>query len=295
VANGNVEPKRVISGQSSKLGRTVHGIAYDPIHDEIVVPNPLADAILVFRASAKGGEAPIRIIQGACTELVTPHSVSLDLAHREIWVTSLTGKTVYVFPLNANGDVAPLRIIRGPKTRLGHVVGIGVDAATGLVAVANTHEILLFNRTDNGDVTPRASIEGPKTGIGDEPWQIQMYQGKIFLAASNHLHHNVYAGLALKGIYQTIPEDPWNDPNLGFIGVWNITDKGDVPPLAKLGGPFSGLLHPIGLAINPRDGEMYVSDSVRNGVFTYLVPDFFGGDSKQPNAKKSSRAHASRN
>lgn len=282
----------MISGQSSRLGRTVHGIAYDPIHDEIVVPNPLADAILVFRASAKGGESPIRVIQGACTQLVTPHSVSLDLMNKEIWVTSLTDKTVYVFPWDADGDVAPLRVIRGPKTKLGHVVGIGVDQTTGLVAVANTSEILVFNRTDNGDVAPSASIQGPKTGIGDEPWQIQMYQGKIFVAASNHLHQNVYSGVTLKGIYKAIPEDPWNDPNLGFIGVWNITDKGDVPPRAKLGGPFSGLLHPIGLAINPKDGEMYVSDSVRNGLFTYLVPDFFESPGKQSNPRQRRTAHA---
>ncbi|HKC65717.1 MAG TPA: hypothetical protein VKB86_18895 [Pyrinomonadaceae bacterium] len=293
-ANGNVGPKRVITGQASKLGRTVHGIAYDPVHDEIVVPNPLADAILVFRASAKNDEPPVRVIQGSCTQLVTPHSVSLDLTNKEILVSSLTGKTIYVFPWNANGNVSPSRIIRGPQTRLGHVVGLGVDPSTNLMAVANSHEILIFNRTDNGDVPPRAVIAGPATGIGEEPWQIQMYQGKIFLAASNHLHQNVYAGVTLKGTYKEIPEDPWNDPGLGFIGVWNITDQGDTPPLAKLGGPFSGLIHPSGLAINPKDGEMYVSDSVRNGVFTFLVPDFFGNSSKQAQTNKIRKSHATR-
>ncbi len=98
--------------------------------------------------------------------------------------------------------------------------------------------------------------------------------------------------MTLKGTYKKIPEDPWNDPNLGFIGVWRITDKGNTPPLAKLGGPFSGLLHPTGLAINPKDGEIYVSDSIRNGLFTYLVPDFFGSSTKKPN--DSRRAHATK-
>jgi DNA-binding beta-propeller fold protein YncE len=265
----------VISGEASKLGRSVHGIAYDPLHDEIVVPNALADAILVFRGNAKGDEPPIRVIQGACTQLVTPHAVSLDLTNNEILVSSMTAKTVYVFPLNANGDVPPSRILRGPKTKLGHTIGIGVDPATNLMAVAGPREILIFNRIDNGDVAPRAVIAGPNTGIGEEPWEIQMFQGKIFMAASNHIHQNVYSEVTLKGAYKQIPEDPWNDPNLGFIGVWRITDKGDAPPLAKVGGPFSGLLHPTGLAINPQDGEIYVSDSIRNGLFTYLVPDFF--------------------
>ena len=282
----------MISGQASKLGRSVHGIAYDPVHDEIVVPNALADAILVFRAGARGDEPPRRVIQGACTQLVTPHAVSLDLTNNEILVSSMTAKTVYVFPLNANGDVPPSRIIRGPKTKLGHTVGIGVDPETNLMAVAGPREILIFNRTDNGDIAPRATIEGPNTGIGEEPWQIQMFRGKVFLAASNHIHQNVYSEVTLKGTYKRIPVDPWNDPNLGFIGVWRITDKGNTPPLTKLGGPFSGLLHPTGLAINPKDGEIYVSDSIRNGLFTYLVPDFFGGPSEKPN--NSRRAHATK-
>ena len=32
-------------------------------------------------------------------------------------------------------------------------------------------------------------------------------------------------------------------------------------------------MHPTGLALNPKDGEIYVTDSIRNGLFTYLVPD----------------------
>ena len=275
LANGSVVPKRIISGQATKLGRTVHGIAYNPVRDEIIVPNALADAVLVFRAGASGAEPPVRVIQGSKTQLVTPHAASFDVAHQEILVASLSGRSVYVFPWDADGDVSPRRVISGAKTRLGHIVGLGVDAATNLLAVANTNNILIFDRTANGDVAPRSVIEGPKSGIGEEPWQLEVYQGKIYLAASNHLHINVYKGLQLKGTYTETPEDPWLDPHLGFIGVWRITDSGDVPPLAKIGGPFTGLLHPVGMAINPRDGEIYVSDSVRNGLFTFLVPDFF--------------------
>ncbi len=274
-ANGNVKPRRVITGQATKLGRTVHGIAYDPLHDEIVVPNALADAILVFRAGADGPEPPVRVIQGPHTRLVTPHAVSLDLENKEILVASLSGRSINVFPWNANGDVTPLRVIQGPQTKLGHLVGLGVDPATNLLAVANTEEILIFHRTDDGDVAPRAVIAGPRTGIGDEPWQIEMHRGRIFLAASNHLHQNLYSAVTPKGTYAKVPEDPWLDPNLGFIGVWKITDRGDVAPSAMIKGPFSGLFHPTGLALNPKNGEIYVSDSVRNGVLTFLVPDFF--------------------
>jgi len=279
VANGAAAPVRVIAGQVTKLGRTIHGLAYDPIHDEIVVPNALADAILVFRGDVSGAVAPIRIIQGSRTQLVTPHAVSLDLTNGEILVASLTGKRINIFPWNANGNTAPTRVIRGPNTGLGHIVGLAVDPVKNLLAVANSDNIEIFNRVDNGDVRPRARIAGPHAGIGDEPWGMEFYQGKIFVAASHHFHENLYTGVALKSGAIDVPDDPWLNPDLGFVGVWNITDEGDRAPRAMIGGPFSGLLHPVGLALNPAAGEIYVSDSVRNGVLSFTVPDFFAESS----------------
>ena len=278
LANGNAAPTRLITGQNTLLGRTIHGLAYDPTRDEIVAPNALADAVLVFRAGGTGAERPQRVIQGPHTHMVTPHAVSLDLRNREILVASLTGRRINVFRGDANGDATPIRVIEGPKTELGHVVGLAVDPERNLLAVANTHEILIFNRTDNGDVAPRARIAGPKTGMTDEPWQMEFYRGRIFLAASNHFHENLYEGVTLRADAKDVPDDPWLNPILGFMGVWNITDEGDVAPLAMIRGPFSGLIHPVGLALNPKDGEIYVSDSVKNGVLSFLVPQFFPQD-----------------
>ena len=278
LANGNAAPTRLITGQNTLLGRTIHGLAYDPTRDEIVAPNALADAVLVFRAGGTGAERPERVIQGPHTRMVTPHAVSLDLRNREILVASLTGRRINVFRGDANGDATPIRVIEGPKTELGHVVGLAVDPERNLLAVANTHEILIFNRTDNGDVAPRARIAGPKTGMTDEPWQMEFYRGRIFLAASNHFHENLYEGVTLRADAKDVPDDPWLNPILGFMGVWNITDEGDVAPLAMIRGPFSGLIHPVGLALNPKDGEIYVSDSVKNGVLSFLVPQFFPQD-----------------
>ncbi len=60
VANGTMAPARVITGSPTKMSRTVHGIAYDPVRDEIYVTNALADAVLVFRGNANGAEPPVR-------------------------------------------------------------------------------------------------------------------------------------------------------------------------------------------------------------------------------------------
>lgn len=285
LANGDAAPTRLITGQNTLLGRTIHGLAYDPARDEIVVPNALADAVLVFRAGASSGEHPLRVIQGPHTHLVTPHAVSLDLRNREILVASLTGRRINVFRWDADGDATPVRVIEGPKTGLGHVVGLAVDPERNLLAVANSQDILIFNRTDNGDVPPRGRIAGPKTGISNEPWQMEFYRGRIFVAASNHLHQNLYEGVTLRPDAKEVPDDPWLNPVLGFLGVWNITDNGDVAPLAMIRGPFSGLLHPVGLALNPKAGEIYLSDSVKNGVLSFLVPQFFEQDKTRPESR----------
>ena len=42
------------------LGRTMHGIDYDEIHDEIVVPQQFGQAILVFKGSTRGEAPPIQ-------------------------------------------------------------------------------------------------------------------------------------------------------------------------------------------------------------------------------------------
>jgi hypothetical protein len=150
---------------------------------------------------------------------------------------------------------------------------VGVDSASNVLVVANSEEMLIFHRTDDGDVAPAGEIKGAHTGIRDEPWGLEIHNGKIFLASSNHLHLNLYAGVTLKDGYGKPPDDPWLNPELGFIGVWNVRDRGDVAPRATIGGAFSQIVHPTGLAINPKDGEIYVTDSIRNGLFSYLVPD----------------------
>jgi len=278
-ANGTMAPERVISGSPTKMSRTVHGIAYDPVRDEIYVTNALADAVLVFRGGAAGAEAPVRVIQGPCTGMVNPHAINLDLAHREILVSSLSARAIAVFPMDARGNVTPVRYIKGPRTKLGHTVGMGVDPDTNVLVVANQEDILFFDRLATGDVAPIGEIKGEHTGIRDEPWELQIHKGKIFLAASNHLHVNLYQQATLRPEYANgnarVPGDPWLNPELGFIGVWSVHDRGDVPPRVKIGGPFSQLAHPTGLALNLKDGELYVTDSIRNGLFSFLVPDLF--------------------
>jgi hypothetical protein len=276
LANGNAKPKRVIAGQTTRLSRTMHGIFYDPRHDEIVVPVALAGAVLTLRGGATGGEAPLRVLQGPKTGLVQPDTLYVDLEHDEMVVDS-GDDSVLVFARTAEGDTPPLRKIAGERTRIRNPYGVTIDGSRNLVFVANRTEtgegrestdgILVFNRTDEGDVPPRAVIAGPHTGIlkirqivVDEP------RGQVFVTVKNNVEYYDYDA----GRFT-----PWNPERTGFIGVWSVSDDGDVPPRGVIKGPASGLIWPAGVAINPDTHEVYTIDSVGNALFMFEMPEFF--------------------
>src|SRR5207237_9979456 len=104
-ADGNAQPTRVIQGPKTLQARTSHYIAVDSVHDELAVPNPFAQAILVFRGGASGNEPPIRVIQGPKTLLNAVDNVAVDPVHREIVKASFRADSILVFRGDATGDV----------------------------------------------------------------------------------------------------------------------------------------------------------------------------------------------
>ena len=111
---------RSIEGQKSLLGRTMHDMAYDYVHDEIVVTSALAQALLTFKGDANGEQAPIRVIQGDKTGILAVGAldkVTIDAEHGEYYITT-PKQEVRVFARESNGNVAPIRVLAGPDTQL---------------------------------------------------------------------------------------------------------------------------------------------------------------------------------
>ena len=52
-------------------------------------------------------------------------------------------------------------------------------------------------------------------------------------------------------------------------------------------------MHPAGVAIDPKAGEVFVTDGVRNGLFAFLTPNLFSKESVSPEkaVEKSDRSH----
>jgi DNA-binding beta-propeller fold protein YncE len=253
----------------------MHGIFYDQIHDEIVVPVALGGAVLALPGGAAGDAPPKRILQGPKTGLVQPDTIYVDLKHDELIVDS-GDNAVLVFPRTAQGDVAPSRRIGGPNSGVNSIYGLAADAKRAFIVVANRVEsggresddaILVFNRLDNGDPKPRAKIAGPHTGIIKiRQLFVDEERGLIFATIKNNFEAYNHADSR---------PSPWDPDRTGFIGVWSIDDNGDVPPRGVIKGPATGLVWPAGVAINPKDHEIYAIDSVSNALFMFKMPEFF--------------------
>ena len=228
----------------------MHDMAYDPIHDEIIVPQFFAFAILTFAGDADGNVAPIRKIMGPSTQLKNTHALAVDPVHGEIFVPGRHGDNrVLVFPREADGDVAPIRILEMDKTP-GRV---GVDPVHNRLVVSGGPGLHIYDRTASGKAEPLNVITIPpdmgrrSTGL----MAINPDSGMIFVRVSGGGRHDA--------------ED--------FVGVWSVYDDGEVAPRWTIG---YGMLKDVrGVAIDAKSESVFVTDKTLNSILTFHVPEAY--------------------
>jgi hypothetical protein len=258
LADQNAKPIRKLEGQKTLLGRTMHAIAYDEIHDEFVVPQQFAQAILTFRGGAGGEQAPVRVIQGSKTQLEAPDRLAIDPVHNEIFVPE--GKLL-VFDRAANGNVAPIRVIEGPDTQM-NASAVAVDPLNNLVITTGGGgfggrgggtRFVVFDRTASGNAKPKVVISGPRSLGG--PFSI--YPPKKLIIATNRPTGDDLAG----------PDSS--------MGIWSYEKIGDNPPLWRIGGPNGILQMPRGTTLDVKNKSIIMSDKRLNSVLTFYFPEMF--------------------
>jgi DNA-binding beta-propeller fold protein YncE len=297
-ANGNVAPDSTIEGQATHLSRTMHGLAFDPVHDEMIVPVALSGAVMVFAGEATGNTKPLRIIQGSHTGLIRPQTVEVDPVNGEIIAADSSSRAILVFDRMANGDATPKRRIGGLKTDFRDIVGVAVDPVRNVIIAANRsangpNGLYMFDRLANGDVAPIRHIGGPNSGLLGRFRQLKMdsERGMIYVAVQAFrrqqatpekeadLYTNEKALAALREKQkredkedETVDTEGGGD-TAGFIGAWSVEDDGDVAPRMIIRGPATRAGGFGGVALNPTNGEVYGVGN--NSFMTYLVPGFF--------------------
>ena len=262
-ADKNAAPTRIVEGQKTLLNRTVHHVAYDEIHDEIVVQSNMGQAILTYRGGADGEEAPIRVIQGPKTLLRDPQTVFLDAVNSELYVLNMgTDDTLLVYDRMANGDVAPKRVLKSPAA----IAGVGaVDPVSNLLFLSGRGSgVLVYARTASGTTPPLRTLGGgPVSGVRSA--------NKIVVYPPTH-----------KVILTTTPSDggsPGNRDDTGepqataYVAVFDQDDSGDVAPLWTVAKGH--LFMPRGLTLDPKRKTVIVSDKFKNSVMTFALPEMY--------------------
>jgi hypothetical protein len=234
----------------------MHGIGYDDIHDEIVVPQAFAQAVLTFRGGASGEEAPIRVIQGSRTQLKAPDRMAIDPVNNEIYIVEQG--YILVFPREANGNVAPIRRLEGPDTGIAGFSFIAIDAIHNVLIHGGGGKIRIFDRTANGNATPKAIIGGPRSGFHGPNGAIAVHAPTGMIIAASRVSGE-------DGSQQL--------NNVGEVAIYSINDKGDVAPRWTIGRGF--LKVPRGVALDPDAKSMIVSDKVGNRIVTFHLPEIF--------------------
>jgi len=233
------------------LGRTMHAIAYDAVHDEIFVPQQFGQGILVFDGKASGEIAPKRVIEGPDTQLIALDRLGVDAINNEIYVPE--GRKLLVFPRSANGNVKPIRILEGPDTTILAARAVAIDPVRNLIVVGatpyganaadeRTSELAIFDRTASGNTKPLRVITG--------------------MASTQNIAVYPESGL----IFGVGPS---------YVSVWRIDDSGNAPARFTIGGPNGKLVDPRGVTVNGKNKTVIISDKYLNAVLTYSVPQLF--------------------
>ena len=269
-AIGNVAPDRELHTPHGTFG-----IAVDEEARELFLTVQHDNAIVVFNKTAKGTEAPIRVIQGDDTGLADPHGMALDPKNKLLYVTNhgsvhevrppvagekkrrvnlpgwpLTrddavpgsGKmlppSITVYATDAKGDARPVRTIQGPKTQMDWPTGIAVDYERNEIFVANDggNSMLVFDASAGGDVAPLRVFKGPKSLISN-PTGVYLDKKNNELWVSNFGNHTA--------------------------AVYSPTAQGDAAPLrvirsAPPSQPVPGMGNPHPIAYDTKREEILV-------------------------------------
>jgi len=178
-ASGNEKPRRLIQGETTRLSDS-HGIAIDAKNRLLFVDNwgNVSDyrlpgsgrfeaaSITVYRLAADGDAPPLRVIQGAKTQLNWPGAMSVDPERGELYVANDVGQSIIVFLETARGNAEPVRVIKGLRTGLSYPTGIFVDATNKELWATNlgNSSVTVYPLTANGDARPLRTIRSAPKG-----------------------------------------------------------------------------------------------------------------------------------
>ncbi len=252
LADGQAGPLRVIEGQNTRISRSLHGVAIDPVNNEVLVPSTLEDAILVFNRAASGNVAPLRVIQGPATGVNKPQGIAVDTVNNEIALANELTPSITIYSRTTSGNVAPLRTITD-ALNLSKPVGVWIDNVNNEIVVGDGSSatgdfVLVYSRLANGPSTPLRRISGAATLLN-----------KIRQLAVDTTNNEII--VASQGNRDV------NPPVFGTVAVFDRLADGNVAPKRFLQHVTTSFVqHPRSVWVDAVNNEIGVGDSKRNEI-----------------------------
>jgi sugar lactone lactonase YvrE len=279
-------PIATIAGGNTELSNPI-GIALDS-GDNIFVLND-DNAITVYPAGSAGDVMPQATINIDTNGTYTPVGMAAG-TDGDLYVVNQGGvkcnksacyptnnASVAVYRAGSDGNAKPIAVIAGPNTELASPSAIAVDHS-GDICVTNQGpyececglgfcacysagpgSVTVYAPGSNGDVKPITTISGINTGIGS-PYGITLDSyGNIYV-----LNDGLVVGAGPFGIHQADGRTAARK-DVTVVGqfyelatrsvepilIFAAGSNGDVAPITGIGGPFTALYGPNGIAIGP--------------------------------------------
>ena len=269
----------------------------DPSVEEGLIDTGTAASISVFAPNTSASAKPWRLIHGPHTRLSHPVGLATDESGN-LYVANAAGfefytnrrrSAVLVFSPQADGDATPIRQVYGPQTGLQSVRAIAVGP-DGFLYVSGGHTlggpmspffINVYAPSATGDQAPIRRIVGEAPTYAEyinllqqrETWIKKNGLDKFMTGDPTDLVYELHNNPKLNHPIQMTFD---RDGNLWVanLGGWRITEfapgaSGNVPPIRIIEGGKTGLLQPVGIAVDG-DGNVYVSNFDR-GVNEYCI------------------------
>src|SRR2546422_1073142 len=232
------EPKRIISGDQTRM-EMLCGAYIDPkTLDVYVTNNDTQDWMPVFSRNAKGNVAPDRL-------LATPHrtwGITADETRQELYMTVQYPSAVTVYRKTAANNDAPLRMLEGDATELADPHGIALDLKNDLMIVSNHGH--------------RRFYGGAAVSTTTETWE--EWIGKT-TADLNTLPRRYLPGV---GKF-----------DLPSINIYARNASGNTAPLRVIKGPKTQLNWPSHVAVHEERGEIFVANDADDSILVFRTSD----------------------
>jgi len=235
-AAGDAKPLRTISGVHTGLTQpewlTLDDTGRIYVGDIGAPPIGSHGSVRIFDADARGDVAPIAVIAGSRTRIVSPAGIAIA-RNGEIVVASGTvagaNSAVLTFASGARGDVPPIRVLSGTKTQLGGPLGIALDRYQHLfVANFSDTSVTEYTQKAAGDSSPIRVIRGSRT----------------------ELSTNGVNGVLVDSTGETFVSNRFVNPFEDRITVFAPNANGNAAPSRVLTGSRTQLFGPGGMAIS---------------------------------------------